>query len=121
MHIELDGENLSIDSVVDVADGLFKVSVSPLALKRVSEAHSYVQKLIEEERVVYGVTTGFGSLSSKMVSKNDAEKLQRNLVRSHSAGVGERLPERLVRAAMLLRLNTLLKGHSGASPETVSL
>jgi len=121
MHIELDGENLSIDSVVDVADGLFKVSVSPLALKRVSEAHSYVQKLIEEERVVYGVTTGFGSLSSKMVSKNDAEKLQRNLVRSHSAGVGERLPERLVRAAMLLRLNTLLKGHSGASLETVSL
>ncbi|MEM0121363.1 MAG: histidine ammonia-lyase [Thermoprotei archaeon] len=121
MHTELDGENLRVNTVIDVADGLVDVGVSTRALERVVEAHNYVRRLVDEERVVYGVTTGFGSLSSKRVSREDAEKLQRNLVRSHSAGVGDRLPNRLVRAAMLLRLNTLLKGHSGSSPETVNI
>ncbi len=121
MHIELDGHGLRIDSVVEVADGKLEVRVSPQAMERVAKAYTYVRRLIEDQRVVYGVTTGFGSLASKRISGGDAERLQVNLIRSHSAGVGEPLPQSLVRAAMVLRLNTLLRGNSGASPETVSL
>lgn len=121
MLVELSGENLDIESVVRVAEGTAKVGLSPEALKRVEECHLYVEKLLGEERVVYGVTTGFGYLASKRVSKEDAAKLQENLVRSHSAGVGEHLPTNLVRAAMVLRLNALLKGYSGVSVGVVRL
>lgn len=121
MRVELSGEGLDVELVVKIAEGGVMVGISEEALKRVEEAHRYVDRLVREERVVYGVTTGFGYLSSQRVSRGDVLKLQENLVRSHSAGVGESLSSQLVRAAMVLRLNALLKGHSGVSSETVTL
>src|SRR3954447_15816347 len=71
--------------------------------------------------VVYGVTTGFGDLSSVRIDAADAAQLQLNLVRSHAIGVGEPLPDEVVRGMLLLLANSLSKGHSGVRPELVEL
>jgi histidine ammonia-lyase len=75
---------------------------------------------IEKDETIYGVTTGFGDFATVRIKKDEIEKLQRNLIYSHSAGAGEPLPPEVVRAMMLLRANALAKGYSGIKPETVN-
>jgi len=77
--------------------------------------------MVAEGAVVYGVTTGFGDLSSVRIDAADAAQLQLNLVRSHAIGVGEALPAEVVRGMLLLLVNSLSKGHSGVRPELVAL
>ena len=77
--------------------------------------------MVAEGAVVYGVTTGFGDLSSVRIDAADAAQLQLNLVRSHAIGVGEPLPGEVVRGMLLLLANSLSKGHSGVRPELVEL
>src|SRR3989475_9501649 len=72
-----------------------------------------VEQLVREGRVVYGITTGVGELAGVRISPEQSAVLQVNIVRSHSAGVGEPLPEEVVRAMMLLRAHTLALGYSG--------
>ncbi len=112
---------LAIEDVVDVARNFTNVELSSEVLKRVKEARTTIDKAISDGKVVYGVNTGFGALSDKTISKKDLEKLQRNLILSHSAAVGEPLDTETVRALMLLRANTLSGGHSGISSETLEL
>ncbi|HMK92686.1 MAG TPA: histidine ammonia-lyase, partial [Thermoleophilia bacterium] len=80
-----------------------------------------VDRIVAEERVVYGVTTGFGQLATTHIPTEKARELQDNLIRSHSVGVGEPLPRDVVRAAMAIRVNTLCKGYSGVRPAVVDL
>jgi histidine ammonia-lyase len=80
-----------------------------------------VDAMVDEGAVVYGVTTGFGDLSSVRIDAADAAQLQLNLVRSHAIGVGEALPGEVVRGMLLLLANSLSKGHSGVRPELVEL
>jgi histidine ammonia-lyase len=80
-----------------------------------------VEKMIAEDRVVYGITTGFGYMKDRRISPDEVAELQRNLIMSHAAGVGEPLPIPVVRAMMLLRVNALVKGYSGVRPEVVEL
>ena len=84
-------------------------------------ARASVDRIVEAGAVVYGITTGFGKLSELAIPPDRLRDLQVNLVRSHAAGVGPRLPAREVRAMMLLRANGLAKGHSGARPDLVDL
>ena len=72
-----------------------------------------VERYVEEQRVSYGITTGFGKFSDTYISKEDTGLLQRNLIISHACGVGDIFDEEIVRAIMLLRLNSLANGHSG--------
>jgi len=111
--VVIDGEHLTIEDVVKVAREGAKVELSPGAKERIEKCRKVVDELVAEEKPVYGLTTGFGSKASVFIPKEDAVKLQFNLIRSHSCAVGKPLEEDIVRAIMLLRANTLAKGHSG--------
>ena len=119
--VDLDGSSLTIDSVVLVADGGARVTMSPVSRAAMQTTCDVVAAIVERGDVVYGVTTGFGKLSEMAIPPDRLAELQVNLVRSHSAGIGPYLPQREVRAMMLLRANVLAKGFSGARPELVDL
>src|SRR6185436_17530888 len=120
-EVVIDGNSLRIEDVVAVARRYASVSVSRAAQERVTAARRAIDKLVAENAVVYGVTTGFGKLSDVAIPPARLADLQRNLVRSHAAGVGDHLPEAEVRAMMLLRANVIAKGHSGARAEIANL
>jgi histidine ammonia-lyase len=115
----LDGDSLTTDAVVAVARGRLPVAISSLGCDRILASRAVVEKLLEAETPVYGISTGFGEFSTVFISRSEREKLQRNLILSHATGVGEYLPEDCVRAAMLLRANSLAKGYSGIRLATV--
>jgi len=125
-EVVLDGNSLTIEQVAAVATaaserGGVRVSVAPHARKRASTTRAIVERLVSERAVAYGVTTGFGKLSDVAIPPDRLAELQVNLVRSHAAGVGDLLPEREVRAMMLLRANVITKGYSGARLELAEL
>jgi histidine ammonia-lyase len=109
----IDGETLTIEDVVRVARENAKVGIPEEVKKRVTRSREVLEKLVRENQVIYGVNTGFGALSSVRISSDEIGELQSNLIRSHSSGVGEPLSAEIVRALMLLRVNTLAKGYSG--------
>ena len=119
--VEIDGQSLTLDDVVAVADGGARVEFADRARQRVRQTRAIVEGIVERNDVVYGVTTGFGKLSEVAIPRARLRELQVNLVRSHAAGVGPLLPEREVRAMMLLRANVIAKGYSGARPALVDL
>src|SRR3989442_13376642 len=80
-----------------------------------------VEQLVRDGRVVYGITTGVGELAGVHISPQQSARLQVNIVRSHSAGVGDPLPEEVVRAMMLLRPHALALGYSGIRPQNLTL
>ena len=114
--LELQGQQLSLQQIVDVALGREHVSLGAEARARVEQARQVVQNIVTEGRTVYGVNTGFGKLSDVSIAQSDLLQLQLNLVRSHSCGLGDPLPEAEARAMMLLRANVLACGFSGARP-----
>ena len=119
--IRITGHDLSIADVVAVARKGVAVALDRGAEHRVADAAKLVAKLAEGETAVYGVNTGYGDLAQVRVAPADLRALQRNLVRSHSAGVGDPLPPDVVRAILLLRAATLAAGRSGVRPETIHL
>jgi histidine ammonia-lyase len=110
---------LRIGDVVSVARQLHGAVLDAEARERVAAASALVDALVEEDRVVYGLTTGFGSLSRVRISQEELVELQHNLLASHAAGVGDPLPREVVRAMMLLLCNSLAKGHSGVRIELI--
>lgn len=119
--ITLDGASLTLEDVRAVAMDGAAVRLAEPARARMLRTGAVVSGIVERGDVVYGVTTGFGKLSEVAIPHDRLSELQVNLVRSHSAGVGPLLPEREVRAMMLLRSNVLAKGYSGARPQLVDL
>lgn len=115
----IDGEKLTIEDVVSVSRGHAEVEIPRAVLGFLRTSRSIVEKFVEEGQVVYGITTGFGALRDRKVGHEDVERLQENLIKSHSVGFGDPLPTDVVRAMMLLRANALAKGYSGVRPELV--
>ncbi|GIN22893.1 histidine ammonia-lyase [Siminovitchia fordii] len=115
----LNGNTLTFSEVKKVLYHQEKVHFSEESMKRVKESRKAVEKIVSEERVVYGITTGFGKFSDVFIGKEDVEKLQLNLIRSHACGVGDPFPEIVSRAMVLLRANALLKGFSGVRPVVI--
>jgi histidine ammonia-lyase len=115
----LDGHSLSIDDVVAVAEGRCMAELSEAARARMHRTRAVVDRAVSAGVPVYGVNTGFGKLSEVTIPSAQLATLQRNLVRSHAAGVGDPLPEREVRAMMLLRANVLATGYAGARAQLV--
>ncbi len=97
------------------------VTLDPAAVPRMERSRAAVERLVDEGRAVYGITTGFGRFKDRLISTDEVRQLQLNLVRSHAVGVGPDLPEDVVRAMMLARANTLAIGYSGARPSIVRL
>ncbi len=94
-----------------------KVRLSPDVRKRISKSHRHLRMLLTGGQKIYGVNTGFGKLSQVSIPENDQKKLQLNLVRSHSAGVGKPFDHGITRLTMILKLMTLAKGYSGVRNE----
>jgi histidine ammonia-lyase len=116
--IELNGKSLTIDKVWKISQGE-QVSICPEAMKKVKASRDIVEKIVKEERVVYGITTGFGHLCNTRINIDDLERLQTNLIRSHATGVGAPYSRENVRASIAVRVNSLLHGVSGVRPELV--
>ena len=115
----LTGTSLTLDDVIAVARKHALVEIAPEQIEAVKASREIVDRIVEEERVVYGVTTGFGSLCKVSISKEECAQLQENLIRTHSSGFGNPLTEDEARAAMLIRVNSLVKGVSGIRLETI--
>src|SRR4051812_16609944 len=120
-EVVIDGNSLTLEQVTAVARDRARVSVAPHARQRARLTRGIVESLVTKRAVAYGVTTGFGKLSEIAIPPERLAELQVNLVRSHAAGVGDLLPEREVRAMMLLRANVISKGYSGARLDLAEL
>jgi len=118
--VQLDGHHLTLEAIEAVAEGS-SVVIAPAARARVVRARDFVEREFASGKAIYGVTTGFGRLANISVDPADAVALQLNLVRSHAAGTGDPLPIPFVRAAGVLRANSLSAGHSGVQPATLDL
>lgn len=115
LSITLDGRSLRPADVAAVARGGESVSLSHEAVTRLKRSRELVDRLVSEDRLVYGLTTGVGALKNVRIPPADARQLQRNLLMSHAVGVGPPLPEDVVRAAMLVRINQFCQGTAGIS------
>lgn len=111
--------SLSVADVVAVARDGRRVRLSDAARPAMHDSRAVVERVVADGRTVYGITTGFGDLATVRVTPEETDALQRNLVRSHSAGVGEPLPAEVVRAMLLLRAAALAQGLSGVRPSIV--
>lgn len=116
---ELDGKLLSIEQVIRVAYERIPVKLTAEALQKVERAAKAVQDLLARGEIVYGVTTGFGAFKDKIISPDQVETLQRNIIISHAVGTGNLFDIPTTRAIMLIRANTLAHGHSGIRPSTL--
>lgn len=117
--LKLTGEDLNLINVWQVAVEKEKVALAPASKKRMTESRRYISNKMKAGEAVYGVNTGFGALSKVKVTNDKLSQLQKNLIRSHSSGVGEPFTPTETRAIMLLRANALARGHSGVRPEVV--
>ncbi len=114
-------ENLSFSDFIKVVREYEKVELSQIAGKKIRRARDFIESAIKSGKKIYGVNTGFGKMSQIRIDEKDINKLQTNLIRSHAAGLGDYLPEEVVRGTILLLINSLSKGHSGVRTEIVQL
>ncbi|NMA87377.1 MAG: histidine ammonia-lyase, partial [Tissierellia bacterium] len=119
--IYLDGNSLNLEDFINVVRKGYKVELTEEAVSKVKRSRELVDKFVEEEKVVYGITTGFGKFSDVNITKEETTTLQRNLIISHACGVGEPLSQEEVRGVMLLRANALAKGYSGIRLSTLNI
>lgn len=119
--ITIDGDNLSIQDVVEVARNRSPVKASRKAMEKVEASRRAVVRIVKGGKLAYGIKTGLGEMANVSISDKDVRKLQKNLIRSHSVGVGDAFPDDVVRAALLLRANTLIKGYSGVRKELIEI
>ena len=121
MPIVIGDTPLTRHQVVAIARGGASVELSADALDRVAQARAVIDGLASDTRPHYGISTGFGALANTQIAPDDRAQLQRSLVRSHAASSGDSVETEVVRGLMLLRLQTLMTGRTGAKPDTVRL
>lgn len=114
------GGSLSLDSFSDIVIKNQKVQLENKALDRMTVNHAFLQNF-SDQKLIYGINTGFGPMAQYKVSTENVLQLQYNLIRSHSSGAGNPLPADAVKALMLARLNSLIQGYSGVHPDTVRI
>jgi histidine ammonia-lyase len=117
--VRLDGRSLTRAAFLEVARAGAPVTIDAASRAACDASRAAVDRAVASRRAVYGVTTGFGGLSHRSISPAQARELQSSLVRSHASGAGPPLSPELVRGLVLLRLNSLARGHSGVRPEVL--
>ncbi len=115
----IDGNQLTIEQVAAVAREHEPVGLAPDARERMQRSQQWVQEIVAKRDPVYGINTGFGIFADRSIPPADSAILARNLILSHAVGTGPLFPRDVVRAAMLIRANTLAIGHSGVRPALV--
>jgi len=111
--------NLSINDTIKVACENEQVKLDESAITKINQSHQRLERIVEKGKPVYGINTGFGIFADRQIKHEQICKLNRNLILSHSVGTGDPLSREIVRAAMLIRANTLAKGYSGVRLEVV--
>jgi histidine ammonia-lyase len=106
-----------MEQVVEVARNGAKIEISKEALEKMAATRAHIETLAKAEVPVYGISTGFGALANQHIAPEDRVQLQKSLIRSHAAGMGDPVEKEVVRALMLLRLKTLVSGRTGVRPE----
>ncbi|MFC1996735.1 histidine ammonia-lyase [Chloroflexota bacterium] len=122
--IILDGESLTLDQVIAAAygwPGNPAINLSAEAISNINRSSGAVEKMLENGQIAYGITTGFGAFKDRIISPEEVEQLQRNIVLSHAVGVGDPFDIPTTRAIMLIRANTLSRGYSGIRLTTIQL
>lgn len=119
MKLVIGDKKLRLEDLINVTRNGYQVEISEAAYEKIARARKLVDTYVEEKRVSYGITTGFGKFCDTVISKEETGDLQRNLIMSHACGVGNPLPIDAVRGIMLLRVVNLTKGYSGARKVTV--
>ena len=117
MAIVLDGNHLTIDEVVRVARGGEKAELAPDARERIKTCRGFLEKRLEAGEIMYGVNTGIGEFSEKVLNPDQVKQFQKYLIYNHAAGIGKPFPDEVVRAAMTSRINVHSHGNSGCRPE----
>ncbi|GEB31415.1 MULTISPECIES: histidine ammonia-lyase [Brevibacillus] len=117
--IQMNGDQLRIEDVALIAREFVHIELTSEALENVRRSRAMVEEMVQQQKVVYGITTGFGKFSDVMIQGEDVSKLQENLIMSHACGMGDPYPVEVVRAMMALRINALAKGYSGIREETL--
>src|SRR3989344_1336424 len=95
------------------------IELDPDCYEAIFAAEKVVSNIVAENKIVYGINTGFGSLANKRIDTMDIEQLQQRLVLSHAAGIGELLPDQIVRLILVLKINSLARGFSGVRLQTI--
>ena len=113
MSITLDGHNLTIEKVVQIARENEAIAIHPEAMKKIQKCRDLLEDKIKKKEIMYGVNTGIGELSEVVLTQDQVEKYQKYLIYSHAAGYGKPMPIDVVRAAILSRINCHCHGHSG--------
>ena len=117
--IYLGVEGMTLDNLIAIARHGNQVQLTADAEKQIQKSRHLIERWVQEERRIYGITTGFGALSDVSISRTDTRRLQKNILMSHAAGVGRPFNEETVRGIMALRIKDLAKGHSGIQLSTV--
>src|SRR5690625_3277096 len=117
--IKLTGDSLTIEKMKRICFDLERVCISEESIQKVQQSREAVEKIIREDRTIYGINTGFGKFSDVIINEKNVQDLQLNLIRSHACGVGKPFSEEISRAIMVLRLNALVKGYSGVRVELI--
>jgi histidine ammonia-lyase len=117
MTITLNSSGLTMEQVVEVARNGAKIEISKEALTKMAATRAHIETLAKADVPVYGISTGFGALANQHIAPEDRVQLQKSLIRSHAAGMGDPVEKEVVRALMLLRLKTLVSGRTGVRPE----
>lgn len=118
--VRLNGANLSLELLDRIAHtNNFHLAIDPAAIPAIRKSRSIIEKALQKKEVVYGINTGFGKFAEVRIGPEDIRALQINLVRSHACGVGEPLGQEVVRALMVIRANSLIRGCSGVRLEVI--
>jgi histidine ammonia-lyase len=115
----INGSNLDLFRCEKILYQNYNVYVSNESIEKINKSRNVVEKILKSNKVVYGINTGFGFLKNTIIPNNDIEKLQENLILSHSVGVGEYLNNKISKLMLLLRANALCKGYSGVRKELI--
>lgn len=115
-NVKITKKDITLDDFINICRRQYTVELSKEVYLLVKKSNKVIKKIVDNQECVYGVTTGFGYLSTVNIEKGDCVQLQKNLIMSHAVGVGERFDTEIVRGMMLLRIINLAKGYSGVRP-----
>jgi histidine ammonia-lyase len=119
-QFQLGCETLSIQKLFQILRGELKLNLSEEAIAKVKKSQACVDKIVAEGKVTYGVNTGFGVLCDQIISSSDVSKLQSNLLKSHSVGVGKAIPNEVAKLMLITKAHSLAQGFSGIRLETLN-
>jgi histidine ammonia-lyase len=111
---------LQLQDIQSIVEGKVGIEMSQESRNAIDECFSFLESF-SKDKVIYGINTGFGPMAQWRIDDAHLNELQYNIIRSHSTGAGEPLPEKCVRAAMLARLMTFMQAHSGVNIQTCEL